>query len=261
MNLTAYILTKNEETNIGNCLLALKQCGIPVIVLDSYSTDRTREIAQHCGFSVELYDYRDHLGALRYVCEDRTSRDGFCLVLDADMIVSPKLLSEAHSLLVARDADVALAPVTMFWNGDQLKRGSLCPPKPFMFRGGAHYFGALGHGEVLLGCVRSVLTSERLVHNDQKSFEAFLDTQVRYSKNLVRRRLGHAISWRDRLRSTPLLMIGVPLFSLFVKGGILSGKAGLGYAVDRLVAEAIMYRQCLAGTSASENRKGTADCA
>jgi glycosyltransferase involved in cell wall biosynthesis len=131
VNLTAYILTKNEETNIGNCLLALKQCGIPVIVLDSRSTDRTREIAQNCGCSVEVYDYRDHLGALRYLCEDRTSRDGFCLVLDADMIVSPKLLSEAHSLLVAQRADVALAPVTMFWNGGQLKRGSLYPPKPF----------------------------------------------------------------------------------------------------------------------------------
>src|ERR1700752_2463022 len=112
VNLTAYILTKNEETNIANCLLALKQCGIPVIVLDSYSTDRTREIVERCGFSIELYDYCDHLGALRYVCEGRTSRDGFSLVLDADMIVSPKLLREAHSLLVAQSADVALAPVT-----------------------------------------------------------------------------------------------------------------------------------------------------
>jgi glycosyltransferase involved in cell wall biosynthesis len=255
VKLTAYILTKNEETNIENCLLALKQCGIPVIVLDSRSTDRTREIAQNCGCSVELYDYRDHLGALRYLCEDRTSRDGFCLVLDADMIVSPKLLSEAHSLLVAQRADVALAPVTMFWNGSQLKRGSLYPPKPFMFRGGSHYFEALGHGEVLLKGVRSVLTNERLIHNDQKSFEAFLDTQVRYSKNLVRRRLGHAISWRDRLRSTPLFMIGAPFFSLLVKGGILSGKVGLGYAVDRLLAEAIMYRQGLVARVDAERSK------
>jgi len=259
VKLTAYILTKNEEANIGNCLLALKQCGIPVIVLDSGSTDRTIEIVQSCGFPVELYDYRDHLGALRYLCEERTPRDGFCLVLDADMIVSPRLLSEAHSLLVGRGADVALAPVAMFWNGNRLKRGSLYPPKPFMFRGGFHYFEASGHGEVLLGDVRWVLTDERLVHNDQKSFEAFLNTQIRYSKNLARRRLGQKISWRDSLRSTPLFMIGVPLFSLFVKGGILSGKAGLGYALDRLLAEGIMYRQFLVGPSAPENQEGTSE--
>ncbi len=46
----AYILAKNEEANIGKCLASLEPCGIPVVLLDSGSTDRTKEIAKAFGF-------------------------------------------------------------------------------------------------------------------------------------------------------------------------------------------------------------------
>ncbi len=86
---------------------------------------------------VERYNYRDHLEALRHLCQERTPRDEFALVLDADMVVSSELLTEAKTLLTDQRADVAIAPVIMYWSGQRLERGSLYPPKPFMFRGGS----------------------------------------------------------------------------------------------------------------------------
>ena len=67
MNITAYILAKNEEANISNCLLALKECGLRAVVLDSGSEDHTRELALRGDAEVESYDYRNHLEALRYL--------------------------------------------------------------------------------------------------------------------------------------------------------------------------------------------------
>lgn len=243
---TAYVLAKNEEPNISNCLRALQKCGLSTVVLDSGSTDRTRELAVGCGAKAEHYQYRDHLEALRYICQERTPADEFALILDADMVVSPELVSEAKSLLNESRADVAAARITMFWNGKPVKHGSLCPAKPFMFRGGAHYFEPAGHGEVLVSAARTVVTEHQLIHNDLKSFEAYLASQLRYSDNLVRRGSIRKLTWRDRLRKTPLMLLATPLFSYFFKGGVFSGKTGLGYALDRLIAETIMYRQHIA---------------
>jgi glycosyltransferase involved in cell wall biosynthesis len=246
VNVTAYILAKNEEANISNCLQALKDCGLRAVVLDSGSTDHTRELALRWDAEVESYHYRNHLEALRYLCQERTPGDEFVLVLDADMVVSPELLREAKSLLSEGRADVAVAPVIMYWDGRRLDRGSLYPAKPFMFRGGGHYFEAVGHGEALASGTRTVVTKHRLTHNDLKPFDAYLTSQLRYSDNLVRRRSVRKLSWRDRLRTTPLMMLAAPAFSYLFRGGMFSGKTGLGYALDRLIAEAIMYRQHVA---------------
>ena len=261
VTVTAYVLARNEERNISNCLGALKKCGLLSIVLDSGSTDRTRELALGCDAKVEDYQYRDHLEALRYICEERTPVDEGALILDADMVVSPELVMEAKSLLNERRADVAAAPVTMYWSGRRLNHGSLCPAKPFMFRGGAHYFEAAGHGEVLVRGARTAITEHELIHNDLKSFEAYLASQLRYSNNLVRRRSVHKLTWRDRLRMTPLMLLAAPLFSYLFKGGVFSGKTGLGYALDRLIAEAIMYRQHVASNlQPAEDGLRMADC-
>jgi len=250
VNVTAYILAKNEEANISNCLQALKNCGLRALVLDSGSTDHTRELALRWDAEVESYDYRNHLEALRHLCQERTPGDEFALVLDADMVVSPELLREATSLLSEGRADVAVAPVIMYWGGQRMHRGSLYPAKPFMFRGGAHYFEAVGHGEALDRGTRIVVTKNQLVHNDLKPFEAYLASQLRYSDNLVRRRSVRKFSWRDRLRTTPIMMLAAPVFSYFFKGGVFSGRTGLGYAMDRLIAEAILYRQHVASSHA-----------
>ena len=251
MKVTAYILAKNEEVNISNCLHALKNCGLPVVVLDSGSTDRTREVALRWEAEVEAYPYRDHVEALRYICQDRTPTDEFAVVVDADTVVSPELLNEAKLLLADSAAEVAVAPVIMYWNGQPLNHGSLYPPKPFMFRGGAHYFVAVGHGEALIRGTRTGVTQYPLVHNDLKPFEAYLLAQLRYSDNLESRGIYRKHSWRDRLRKTPFMMLAVPAFSYFFRGGIFAGKIGLGYALDRFIAETIMYRQHIASSKMS----------
>ena len=44
-DITAIILTKNEEVNIGDCIESIKMVVKRIVVIDSYSTDKTIEIA------------------------------------------------------------------------------------------------------------------------------------------------------------------------------------------------------------------------
>jgi glycosyltransferase involved in cell wall biosynthesis len=242
----AYVLAKNEEPNIARCVAALRALDLPVIVLDSGSMDRTREIATALGASVENYRYISHAEAYRYISVDRSPAGTSLFVLDADMVVSRELVEQATALLEA-GAEAVEAPVRMCWNGAPLHYGSLYPPKPILFRGGQDYFEPVGHGEKLRPNLRVARTTALLIHDDRKPFSTYLESQVRYARNFVDRTRRGEIGLRDRLRgATPLLIAVVPMMSYLFRGGFLDGWSGLGYALDRVIAEAIMVREAVA---------------
>jgi glycosyltransferase involved in cell wall biosynthesis len=243
----AYILAKNEELNIERALAPLRTCGVRTIVLNSYSTDRTVEICQAYGAEVEDYNFKGHEEAYRYLCEDRHPPGTVILILDADMAVSQALLDEGLRLLKTTSAQVVRAPIQMYWEGQPMRAGSLYPPYAFMFRTGRSYFEPKGHHVVLRSGVRHVLTKNTLIHNDCKSYEVYLTTQVRHAKTMLRKQKDRALTWRDWIRvKSPLLVFITPLASLLLKGGVRTGRIGIIYAIDRLIAEAIMYRTRLA---------------
>lgn len=246
MRVHAYILAKDEEQNIGRSVGALRAAGLPVTVLDSGSSDATCEVACWEGAIVESFRYTTHLAAHETICAERTGPDEVAVILDADMVVTRELLDEALSL-IENGCEVVLAPILMHWNGRPLRHASLCPPKAFMFRGGARYLEAVGHGERLVAGVSARETRIALAHDDRKPLSAYLMSQARYAKSLRERQLRGELTLRDRIRTrSPAMLVATPVVSFLLRGGFLDGRAGVGYALDRLIAEAIMYRESLA---------------
>ena len=92
---TATVLTKNEASLIGRCLDSLRWVD-EILVLDSGSSDATREIAAQRGASVHVQSW------LGWVDQHRASVDlaknDWILVVDADEIITPEL---ANSILGA----------------------------------------------------------------------------------------------------------------------------------------------------------------
>lgn len=90
---TATVLTRNEASLIGRCLDGLRWAD-EVLVLDSGSTDMTREMAAQRGASVHVQNW------LGWVDQHKASvalaRNDWILVVDADELVTPEL---AHSIL------------------------------------------------------------------------------------------------------------------------------------------------------------------
>lgn len=255
----AYILAKNEEPNIRKCLASLEPCGIPVVLLDSGSTDRTREIAQGFPFcEVKSYAYVDHATAYNAITSG--ADNPYALILDADMEITPGLWSELTFLTTRNDWDVVRAPVRFHVEGHPLSYGSLCPPKPIFFRRGKAYFVPRGHGEALSRGSRVRTTRSRLAHNDLKPYEAYLLSQVRYGRNLAARSAAGQASIKDRLRaSTPLMAVVYPLVSLVFRGGLFAGRLGLMYALDRAIAVLVQYRVVLA-SKVSQIKSETPQC-
>lgn len=91
MGISAVIITKNEEDNLERCLKSLKFCD-EIVVVDSQSTDLTKEIAEK--YTKNVYD-EAWLGfeaqrtlALSYATHD------WILSIDADEEVSEELKNE-----------------------------------------------------------------------------------------------------------------------------------------------------------------------
>ena len=93
MKLTVVIPTKNEEANIGACLEAFApfRGAVEVIVVDNFSPDRTREIADKKGANVLLK------GPERCAQRNRGWREAtgdYVMFVDADMIVPKETVEE-----------------------------------------------------------------------------------------------------------------------------------------------------------------------
>src|SRR5688572_30965430 len=97
MQITATIITYNEESNIKSACESVAWAD-EIVVVDSNSTDRTREIAAACGARVITNDWPG-FGAQKQFAVNRASHD-WIFSLDADERVSDKLRtsqSEEHT--------------------------------------------------------------------------------------------------------------------------------------------------------------------
>jgi len=92
MDITAIVLTKNEEANLAQCLEGLTFCD-EIIVVDDFSTDRSLQIAKN--FRVKVYQRKldDDFAAQRNFAL-RHARSNWVLFVDADERVSPALREE-----------------------------------------------------------------------------------------------------------------------------------------------------------------------
>jgi len=89
------VVAMNEEDRIADCILSLAFCD-EVIVIDSHSTDRTREVARELGAAVIERDWPGHGAQKEFAAQ--TARNDWVLSLDADERVSSRLREEIREL-------------------------------------------------------------------------------------------------------------------------------------------------------------------
>lgn len=243
---TIYILAKNEILNIHRCLESLSSLKLPIIVLDSGSTDGTLDVVeQYADASVKTFDYKNHCDSYNTITSWH-NQDEAIIILDADMQISVDLVNESKEVFKNHSVEAIIAPVLMFWEGKPVSYSSLYPPKPIIFRGGKSYFEPVGHGERLLASIVTAKIGASLIHDDRKLLEQVLANQWRYAKAIVERVNEGNGSWKDKLRvKTPLFILLTPFYSFFIRRGFLDGRPGVVYALDRLIAETLAYRASL----------------
>lgn len=122
------ILTLNEELNLPACLESVKWSD-DIVVFDSFSTDRTMEIATAYGARVIQREFNNWAAHQNWANEHIDFKYPWVYYSDADEIVTPKLRDELLAVVSDRNrAEVAYrVRFKNMFMGKWIKRSSLYP--------------------------------------------------------------------------------------------------------------------------------------
>lgn len=90
-DLTVIILTFNEERHIARCIASVQGFAARVVVVDSFSTDRTRDLAIQFGAEVMTNSWKNHATQFNWALDNADIRTTWIMRLDADEVVLPDL--------------------------------------------------------------------------------------------------------------------------------------------------------------------------
>jgi len=125
--LSVVIITFNEEANIARCLQALGNVADEVLVVDSFSTDRTVEICRVHGARLVQHPFAGYVEQKNFAT-DQASYD-YVLQLDADEVLGEEL---RQSILAAKSdwqhAAYSLARLTNYC-GTWVRHGGWYPDR------------------------------------------------------------------------------------------------------------------------------------
>jgi glycosyltransferase involved in cell wall biosynthesis len=94
-DITAIILTKNEEVNIERCIKSLNGVADRICVVDSGSTDRTVEIAESLGAEIFHHEPFNHYAAqFNWALDNVGVKTTWVYRIDADEVVTSELGAE-----------------------------------------------------------------------------------------------------------------------------------------------------------------------
>lgn len=124
--ISVVILTHNEEVNLPGCLESVAWCD-DVVVFDSFSTDRTVEIARAAGARVVQHPFENY-GAQREAARATVDyRHPWLLFLDADERVDAPLRQELLALPEAAPVDAYRIRMKNHFRGTWIRRSTLYP--------------------------------------------------------------------------------------------------------------------------------------
>ncbi len=94
--LSIAIITFNEEAHIGRCIDSVSQVSDDILVVDSFSTDRTRQIAMKKGVRFIENDFEGHIQQKNFALKN--AKYDYVLSLDADEALSEQAIQEVKRI-------------------------------------------------------------------------------------------------------------------------------------------------------------------
>ena len=90
-SITAFILTYNEEQHLSRCIESLLPVVNRICIIDSYSQDRTAEIAKKYGVDFFQNPWKNHAVQFQWGLDNINIVDEWTMKIDADEFLEPEL--------------------------------------------------------------------------------------------------------------------------------------------------------------------------
>jgi glycosyltransferase involved in cell wall biosynthesis len=238
MKLSAVIITFNEEANIESCLKSLLEIADEIIVVDSFSEDKTQDICLKLGVRFYQKEWRGFSNAKNY--GNSLANADYIISLDADEVVSDKLKQSILNVKNELQGAYSFNRLTNYvgkwvrhcgWYPDAKVR--IFPKNKAKWKGNyVHEILELDEN------VPSTQLKGDLLHYSYHSVAQHYMRIEKYS-NLHAQQM-----FDDGKQSSPLKLLFAPAFKFFkdyvLKLGFLDGKTG--FVICRISAKAVYLK-------------------
>ncbi|AOC52771.1 putative glycosyl transferase [Microcystis aeruginosa NIES-3806] len=245
-----YILTHNEEIDIAACIESA-QLSDDIIVVDSFSNDRTVEIAQRYPVRVIQHTFESHGEQRTWMLRSILTKHEWVYILEADERMTPQLFRECLQAIKSPDNVGYYAAERVMFMGRWIRHSTQYPRYQLrLLKKGQVWFSDYGHTEreVCLGAT-GFLQETYPHYTCSKGLSRWIEKHNRYSSDEAKETLSQlengAVKWWDlffgdnevaRRRALKDLSLRLPcrpllrwLYMYFILGGIRDGKAGFAW--------------------------------
>jgi glycosyltransferase involved in cell wall biosynthesis len=251
-----YILTYNEEVDIADCIESALLSD-DVVVVDSFSSDRTLEIAQaytqQYPVRVVQHEFESHGKQRTWMLESIPAKHDWIYILEADELMTPELFQECLEVIQGdRYVGYYVAERVMFM-GQWIRHSTQYPRYQLrLLRHGKVWFDDYGHTErEVVNGEAGFLKATYPHYTCGKGMRRWIEKHNRYStdeaRETIRQLDSGTVNWSDllfgkteveRRRALKDLSQRVPFrpvirffYMYFILGGILDGRAGFTWCV------------------------------
>jgi glycosyltransferase involved in cell wall biosynthesis len=180
--LVVVILTKNEEVNLGKALVSIRgRC--PVVVVDSESTDRTRQIAEEGGAEFVIHPFRDYASQRNFAIDHVKARFQWVLFLDADEELTAEVWDDIDRHCARGDLDGVYFGRILRFFGHDLRHGGMAKHAMLrLMRPEVARYDREINERVDDTDMRIAYAKSKLVHDDRKPIVDWLVKHVGYAQ-------------------------------------------------------------------------------
>ena len=128
-NISVLILTFNEEQHIERCIRSLQSFAKEVFIIDSYSTDKTVEIAESLGAKVYQNKWVNYAVQYQWGLDNCPIKTKWVMRMDADEFVLPELANEIQNKVNNLDVNISGVYIKrrVYFMDRWIKHGSYYP--------------------------------------------------------------------------------------------------------------------------------------
>lgn len=241
-HISATIITRNEEATIGECLRSLQGVADEIIVIDSFSTDRTVEICRAAGCMVRQRRFAGYGAQRQYATSLATHR--YVLTIDADEVLSPSL---RDTLMRLKDEGFAHRVYSLsrlnFYCGEPVRRCGWYPDRQirlFDKRYAAWNLREVQEDVTFPDSVRPFELDGDILHYRCRTADEYSLTERRHAGIRGRVIAAHA----NRIGPVEPVIHGIKAFvaCYICQGGIMDGPAGRAISAERYRSTLTAYR-------------------
>ncbi len=245
-----YILTYNEEIDIADCIKSALLSD-DIIVVDSFSTDRTIEIASNYPVRIVKHKFESHGRQRTWMLKEIETKYEWVYILEADERMTPELFAECIEAAKSDRAIGYYVAERVMFMGQWIPHSTQYPRYQMrLFDKRKVWFTDYGHTEREVCEGKTNFLKETYPHyTSGKGLSRWIEKHNRYSTNEARETIRQLekgkVNWQalffgksevERRRSLKDLSLRLPcrplirwFYMYFLLGGFLDGKAGFAW--------------------------------